>query len=118
MPCTGRRRAVIEPSMKDENSPNADKRRAAEVDPAGGSAPSITDDDRRQAAARIEKKLREVGFSVRTLEAVSVEEAIVRSDRIVVASMLTVVTVLAWCYLLWLSGDMAYMRSMDMSDFR
>lgn len=113
MACTSRRRAVIEPSMEDENSPNADKGRAAEVDPA--TAPSTTGADPYQIAARIAEKLRDAGFGFKTFEPEPVEEAILLSDRVAVVSALAVLTVLAWCYLLFLSADM---RGMDMSGFR
>jgi hypothetical protein len=42
---------------------------------------------------------------------------VLRRDRIVVILALTLLTALAWSYLLWLSVDMA-MGGMDMGDFR
>jgi predicted metal-binding membrane protein len=44
-------------------------------------------------------------------------EAVLRRDRLVVVGALTVVTALAWSYVLWLSADMD-MGGMDMTGFR
>jgi predicted metal-binding membrane protein len=48
---------------------------------------------------------------------VPTETAVLRRDRIAVILALTLLTALAWSYLLWLSADMA-MGGMDMGDIR
>jgi len=44
-------------------------------------------------------------------------EAVLRRDRLIVASALAVIAALAWAYVLWLAADMD-MDGMDMSGFR
>src|SRR6185312_2753940 len=44
-------------------------------------------------------------------------EAVLRRDRLVVASALGTIAVLAWAYVLWLTADMS-MGGMNMSGFR
>jgi len=48
---------------------------------------------------------------------VPTEKGVLRRDRLVVVFALTLLTALAWSYLLWLSADMS-MGGMDMGDFR
>jgi predicted metal-binding membrane protein len=67
--------------------------------------------------ARIAQKLRNAGLGCEIVTFVPTETAVLRRDRIVVTLALTLLTALAWSYLLWLSADMA-MGGMDMRDFR
>ena len=69
-----------------------------------------------QIAARIAHELRDTGFAVVNL-LMPAEAAVLRRDRIVICLALTLLTALAWSYLLWLSADMD-MGGMDMSGFR
>jgi hypothetical protein len=67
--------------------------------------------------ARIAQKLRNAGLGCEIVNFVPTETAVLRRDRIVVILALTLLTALAWSYLLWLSADMA-MGGLDMGDFR
>jgi predicted metal-binding membrane protein len=74
-------------------------------------------EDNHQLAVRIAQKLRNAGLGCEIGNFVPTETAVLRRDRIVVILALTLLTALAWGYLLWLSADMA-MGGMDMGDFR
>jgi predicted metal-binding membrane protein len=70
-----------------------------------------------QIATRIAQKLRDAKFSCQIAVLVPADTAVLRRDRIVVILASTLLTALAWGYLLWLSADMS-MGGMDMGDFR
>jgi predicted metal-binding membrane protein len=94
------------------------KRPTEDVGPVVGASPPTTDDEARRIAARIAARLREAGFGCTTLNLVPARGTGFRSDRVRVVLMLTVLTVLAWCWLFLLSADMDHMRGMDMSGLR
>ena len=73
--------------------------------------------DNHQLTVRVAQKLRNTGLGCEIVNFVPTETAVLRRDRIVVILALTLLTALAWSYLLWLSADMA-MGGMDMGDFR
>ena len=73
--------------------------------------------DNDQPTVRVAQKLRNAGLGCEIVNFVPTETAVLRRDRIVVILALTLLTALAWSYLLWLSADMA-MGGMDMGDFR
>jgi predicted metal-binding membrane protein len=73
--------------------------------------------DNHQLAVRVAQKLRNTGLGCEIVNFVPTETAVLRRDRIVVILALTLLTALAWSYLLWLSVDIA-MGGMDMGDFR
>jgi predicted metal-binding membrane protein len=66
-----------------------------------------------QIADRIAQKLRDAEFGCEILNLLPAGAAVLRRDRILVILALTLLTVLAWSYLLWLSADMS-MGGMDM----
>jgi predicted metal-binding membrane protein len=68
-------------------------------------------------AALIARGLRDAGVGCEIINLVPTQIAVLRRDRIVVALALTLLTLLAWSYLLWLSADMG-MGGMDMTGFR
>jgi len=74
-------------------------------------------EDSDQIATRVAQKLRDAKFSCQIAIFVPADTAVLRRDRLVVVLAFTLLTALAWSYLLWLSADMA-MGGMDMSDFR
>ena len=74
-------------------------------------------EDSDQIATRVAQKLRDAKFSCQIATFVPADTAVLRRDRLVVILAFTLLTALAWGYLLWLSADMA-MGGMDMSDFR
>jgi len=74
-------------------------------------------EDSHQIATRIAQKLRDAKIGCQIAVLVPTDTAVLWRDRIVVILAFTLLTVLAWSYLLWLSADMA-MGGMDMSDFR
>ena len=82
-----------------------------------GGGPSTVSEDTHQTAARIAQKLREAGLNSQILNLVPADTAVLRRDRVVIILALTLLTALAWSYLLWLSADMS-MGGMDMGDFR
>src|SRR5262249_23125607 len=57
------------------------------------------------------------GVGCEVFNFVPAEKAVLRRDRIVVGLALTMLTALAWSYLLWLSSDVD-MGGMDMGDLR
>jgi predicted metal-binding membrane protein len=73
--------------------------------------------DNDQPTVRVAQKLRNAGLGCEIVTFVPTETAVLRRDRIVVILALTLLTALAWSYLLWLSADMA-MGGMEMGDFR
>jgi predicted metal-binding membrane protein len=79
--------------------------------------PPMPAEGSRLTAAFIATKLRDAGLGCEIVNFVPVETAVLRRDRVVVVLALTLLTALAWSYLLWLSADMA-MGGMDMGDFR
>ena len=83
---------------------------------ADGGRSSVSDDAYQQAT-RIAQRLREAGLENQILNLVPADTAALRRDRIVVVLALTMLTALAWSYLLWLSHAMV-MDGMAMDDFR
>ena len=79
--------------------------------------PSMVGEDTRLLAARIAQKLRNTGLACEIFNLVPTDKAVLRHDRIFVLLGLTLLTVLAWSYLLWLSFDMG-MGGMDMTGLR
>ena len=79
--------------------------------------PPMPAEGSRLTAAFIATKLRDAGLGCEIVNFVPTETAVLRRDRVVVVLALTLLTALAWSYLLWLSADMA-MGGMDMGDFR
>jgi predicted metal-binding membrane protein len=67
--------------------------------------------------ASITQRLRDAGVGCEIVNFVPTETGVLRRDRIVVVLALTLLTALAWSYLLWLSADMS-MGGMDIGDFR
>ncbi len=82
-----------------------------------GEGPLTDSGDSHQTAARIARKLREAGLKSQVLNPVPVDIVALRRDRIVVVLALTMLTALAWSYVLWLSADMA-MGGMEVDGFR
>jgi predicted metal-binding membrane protein len=77
--------------------------------------------DSYQMAARIAQRLREAGLKSQILNLLPTDTTVLRRDRIVIILALTLLTALAWTYLLWLSADMGMgvgMGGMDMTGFR
>jgi predicted metal-binding membrane protein len=70
-----------------------------------------------QIAARIAQKLRDAGICCEIFDLARTKPGVLRRDRIIVALALSLLTALAWGYLLWLSADMK-MDGMDMDGFR
>jgi len=70
-----------------------------------------------QIASRIAQKFRDAKTGWQVAVLVPTDTAVLRRDRIVVVLAFTLLTALAWSYLLWLSADMG-MGGMDMGDFR
>ena len=68
-------------------------------------------------AAFIAVKLRAAGIGCEIVNLVPTQTAVLRRDRIVIGLALTLLTALAWSYLLWLSADMS-MGGMDMTGLR
>ena len=79
--------------------------------------PPMPAEGSRLTAAFIATKLRDAGLGCEIVNFVPTETAVLRRDCIVVVLALTLLTALAWSYLLWLSAEMA-MGGMDMGDFR
>jgi hypothetical protein len=77
----------------------------------------MADEDADQLASHIAQKLRDAGFGAEIVSLVLTQTAVLRRDRVVVILALTLLTALAWSYLLWLSADMD-MGGMDISGFR
>jgi predicted metal-binding membrane protein len=77
----------------------------------------LVSQDNDQPTVRVAQKLRNAGLGCEIVTFVPTETAVLRRDRIVVILALTLLTALAWSYLLWLSADMA-MGGMEMGDFR
>ena len=84
---------------------------------ADGGRPSTVDEDPYQMAARIAQKLREAGLKSQILNLMPADTTVLRRDRIVIILAFTLLTALAWSYLLWLAADMG-MGGMDMTGFR
>src|SRR5215470_9115417 len=84
---------------------------------ADGGRPSTVSEDAYQMAARIAQRLREAGLKSQILNLMPADTTVLRRDRIVIILALTLLTALAWSYLLWLSPDMG-MGGMDMTGFR
>jgi len=78
---------------------------------------SLVGEDTRLLTARIAQRLRSAGLACQIVDLKPTPITLLRRDRIVVVLVLTLLTALAWSYLLWLSADMA-MGGMDMGDFR
>ena len=79
-------------------------------------SPAVLDDDH-LLAARIAQKLRDAGIKFESINLVPTNKAVLDRDRFAFLLMLTLLTVLAWGYLLWLWVDMG-MGGMDMTGFR
>src|SRR6516164_1186026 len=84
---------------------------------ADGGRPSTVDEDPYQMAARIAQRLREAGLKSQILNLMPADTTVLRRDRIVIILALTLLTALAWSYLLCLAADMG-MGGMDMTGFR
>jgi predicted metal-binding membrane protein len=89
----------------------------SESNRADGGGPSDASDDVHQLAARIAQRLRDAGLGCEIVDLLPTDKALLRRDRIVVVLALSLLTALAWSYLLWLSADMG-MGGMDMAGFR
>ena len=90
------------------------------TDEHDGGRPSVSKDSY-QMAARIAQRLREAGLKSQILNLLPTDTTVLRRDRIVIILALTLLTALAWTYLLWLSADMGMgvgMGGMDMTGFR
>jgi hypothetical protein len=74
-------------------------------------------DERHQIAARIAQKLRDADVGCEIVQFLPTDAAVLRRDRITTSLALTLLTALAWSYLVWLSVDMGR-GGMDMSGFR
>jgi predicted metal-binding membrane protein len=74
-------------------------------------------DERHQIAARIAHKLRGADVGCEIVQFLPTDAAVLRRDRITTSLALTLLTALAWSYLVWLSVDMG-MGGMDMNGFR
>ncbi|MGB8632790.1 MAG: DUF2182 domain-containing protein [Xanthobacteraceae bacterium] len=70
-----------------------------------------------QIAAHVAEELRHSGVPCETVIPAPTQPAVLRRDRIVIVLALTLLTALAWSYVLWLSADME-MGGMDMTGFR
>jgi hypothetical protein len=77
----------------------------------------MSTDERHQIAARIAQKLRDADVGCEIVALLPTDVAVLRRDRIMVATALILVSALAWSYLLWLSAAMG-MSGMDMSGLR
>jgi predicted metal-binding membrane protein len=77
----------------------------------------MSTDERHQIAARIAQKLRDADVGCEIVALLPTDVAVLRRDRIMVATTLILVSALAWGYLLWLSAAMG-MSGMDMSGLR
>jgi predicted metal-binding membrane protein len=84
---------------------------------SGGRSAAQLDRDTQHIAASIAQKLQEARLRCEIFNLLPVEVAVLRRDRIIVILALTLLTALAWSYMLWLSTDMG-MDGMDMSGFR
>jgi predicted metal-binding membrane protein len=69
--------------------------------------PSMAGEGSGLMAAEIASKLRDAGLGCEIVNFVPADTAVLRRDRIVVVLALTLLTALAWSYLLWLSADMS-----------
>ena len=74
-------------------------------------------EDDHLAAARIGQKLRDAGIKCESIDLMPTDKGVLDHDRFVILLMLTLLTVLAWGYLLWLWADVD-MGGMDMTGFR
>ena len=73
-------------------------------------------EDDNLVAARIAQKLRDAGIKCESIALVPTDKAVLDHDRFVFLLMLSLLTVLAWGYLLWLWADLG--MPMDMTGFR
>jgi predicted metal-binding membrane protein len=102
--------------MASEDSPVV-AGQGSEDDHADDGGPSLVGEDTRLLTARIAQRLRRAGLACETVDLVPTPAAVLRRDRIIILLALTLLTTLAWSYLLWLSADMG-MGGMDMTGFR
>jgi hypothetical protein len=104
--------------MADESS-RPIGRQASSVDNncADGRGPSIAGEGSHPKAALLAQKLRDVGIECQILNLLPTDPAVLRRDRIVIFLALTLLTALAWSYVLRLSGDMD-VGGMDMTGLR
>lgn len=70
-----------------------------------------------ETAATLAKKLRGAGIACEVVNLVPAKPAVLQRDRIAIVLAVSLLTALAWCYLLWLSADMK-MGGMDMAGLR
>jgi predicted metal-binding membrane protein len=87
--------------------------RTLESDRADSDGQSMVGEDRYQIAVRIAQKFRDAGGRCEVVYTVRTDAAVLRRDRIIISLALTLLTALAWSYLLWLS-----VGGMDVSGFR
>jgi predicted metal-binding membrane protein len=66
----------------------------------------LIDQDAHPLTDRIAQRLRDAGIGCEIVNLVPTQTAVLRRDRIVIGLALTLLTALAWSYLLWLSVDM------------
>jgi predicted metal-binding membrane protein len=93
------------------------RRHESEGDRADEGERFLAGEDTRLLPARIAQRLRGAGLACEIMDLRPIPRAVLRRDRIIVVIALTLLTALAWSYLLWLSADMA-MGGMDMTGFR
>ena len=74
-------------------------------------------EESQRIAAHIAQKLRDAGICCEIFNSVRTKPDVLQRDRIIVALALSLLTALAWSYLLWLSADM-FMGGMEMSGLR
>ena len=74
-------------------------------------------EDRRQIAARIAQKLRGADVGCEIVQFLPTDAAALRRDRITTSLALTLLTALAWSYLVWVSAGTS-VGGMDMTGFR
>jgi predicted metal-binding membrane protein len=78
---------------------------------------AVNGDDAQHIAASIAQKLREAFLKCEIVNLFPVEAAVLRRDRTIVILALTLLSALAWSYMLWLSAGMT-MGGMDMTGLR
>ena len=98
----------------ESNRPVARQRQALESDRADDGEPSMAGGDTRVLTAHIAQRLRDAGLACEIVNLMPIPTAVLRRDGMVIVLALTLLTALAWSYMVWLSTDMA-MGGMDMA---
>jgi len=101
----------------ESNRPVARQRQALESDRADDGEPSMAGGDTRVLTAHIAQRLRDAGLACEIVNLMPIPTAVLRRDGMVIVLALTLLTALAWSYMVWLSTDMA-MGGMDMAGYR